>query len=273
MTKIYIAGASGMIGRSVMARLRSAGKTFVTIGRSQDCTINLNLNNVDAFDFHQIEDGSRLLFLSAVSSPDVCEVETDLAWLVNVVNASRFIDRLIEKKVAVLFASSDVVYGANTGVAHTEDAPFNPKGVYAESKCEIERLFSGRLGFYSMRLSYVMGPEDKFISYLQRCYESEKPAEIFDPFSRSIISIDDVVEFVAGFFEMTCQYPPVVNLCGDTLVSRLDLANKFSIKKPIDIRVVNPDANFFLVRERVIECRSLYLYEILKRPPMDVTRF
>lgn len=269
----YILGSSGMVGRCVTARLSSEGKTFYKIGRSLDCDITLNLNDVDAFDYDQILDGSRLLFLSAISSPDACEAESELAWLVNVVNTSKFINKLIEKKVSVLFASSDVVYGANTGVAHTEDTILNPKGIYAKSKYEIERVFFDRAGFYSMRLSYVMGPEDRFISYLQRCYESETPAEIFDPFSRSIISVHDVVDFVVGFFEAGHLYPPVVNLCGDKLVSRLDLATEFAIKKPIDIRVVNPDPKFFLVRERIIECRSLYLHEILGRPPMDVTRF
>jgi dTDP-4-dehydrorhamnose reductase len=273
MTKIYIAGSTGMVGRAVVARLKSSGKTFVKIGRSPDCEVALNLNDVDAFDFGQIAEGSRLLLLSAVSSPDVCESESDLAWLINVINTSRFIDRLLDKSVSVLFASSDVVYGANSGVAHTEDAILNPKGVYAKSKCAVDQLFYSRLGFHSMRLSYVMGAEDKFITYLQRCFDSKVTAEIFDPFSRNIISISDVVDFVVGFFEGAHSYPPVVNLCGDKLVSRLELAKEFSIKKPIDIRIVSPDLKFFSVREQIIECRSHYLHEILGRSPIDVARF
>lgn len=273
MSKIYIAGSTGMVGRAVEARLKSSGKTFIGIGRSTNSDIVLDLKDIDAFDYVQIEEGSRLLLLSAISSPDVCEEESDMAWLINVINTSKFIDRLLSKKITVMFASSDVVYGANSGMPHSEDAFLNPKGVYAKSKCQIERLFYGRFGFHSMRLSYVMGPEDKFIGYLQKCYDSKKPAEIFDPFSRSIVSVHDVVDFILGFFEKRCSYPPVVNLCGDKLVSRLDLAKKFCITNPIDIRVVNHDPKFFSIRERIIECKSNYLYEILGRPPIDVTQF
>lgn len=273
MSDIYIVGSSGMIGRSVVTRLRNSKKSFKTIGRSPECDIKLDLTNIESFDYDQIMDGSRLLLLSAISSPDLCEAESALAWLINVENTSKLIDRLMRKNISVLFASSDVVYGANTVMPHTEYSNFNPKGVYAKSKCEIERLFSGKLGFHSMRLSYIMGPKDKFISYLTRCYETGNPAEIFDPFSRCVISIDDVVDFIAGFFNRGAAYPSVVNLCGDKLVSRLDLAKEFAVKMPISIQLVNPDPNFFKVRERIIECKSQYLHEILGRPPIDVTKF
>jgi nucleoside-diphosphate-sugar epimerase len=273
MSKIYIMGATGMVGRSVIARLQSIGRDFVTLGRSFDCAVNVDLSNIDAFDYTQVEDGSRLLLLSAISSPDLCEADSELAYLVNFINTSKFIEKMIEKNVAILFASSDVVYGSSTNVAHTENSVLNPKGVYARSKYEIERFFAGKSGFHSMRLSYVMGPEDKFISYLKRCYESSIPADIFDPFSRSIISIHDVVDFAVGFFQDGRSYPQVVNLCGDKLVSRLDMAREFALKKTIDIRVVTPDPKFFLARETVIECKSLYLHEVLGRSPLDVTNF
>lgn len=273
MSDIYIVGSTGMVGRSVVARLMSTSKSFKTLGRSPCCDIQLDLTNIGAFDYGQIADNSRLLLLSAISSPDLCEVESELAWLINVVNTSKFIDSLLEKNVSVLFASSDVVYGASAELPHTEYSVFNPKGIYANSKYEIERLFSGRLGFHSMRLSYVMGPEDKFISYLQRCYDTKKPVEIFDPFSRCIISINDVVDFVVGFFDRNVVYPPVVNLCGDKLVSRLDLAKLFAVKKPISIQIVDPDPKFFKVRERIIECTSQYLQSILGRRSIDVTKF
>lgn len=273
MTKNYIAGSSGMVGRAVVAKLRSSRCNFLRLGRSPDSDIEFNLNDIDRFEYDQIEGGSRLLFLSAISSPDVCEAESDLAWNINVINTSKFIDRLIKKNVSVLFASSDVVYGPNAGGPHTESGILNPKGIYAKSKYQIEELFSGKFGFYSMRLSYVMGTEDKFISYLKKCYESEQPVEIYDPFSRSMIFIDDVVDFVSGFFADKRIYPPIVNLCGDKLVSRLDLAKEFSNKRPIDIRIVEPEPNFFTIRERIIECRSLYLRDILGRPTIDVVQF
>lgn len=273
MTKTYIAGSSGMIGRAVVAKLKSSGRPVIKLGRTNDSDISMDLSNIDEFDFGQIIEGSRLLMLSAISSPDVCEAEPEAARLINVFNTAKFINTLIEKNVSVLFASSDVVYGANISSPHTENSIMKPRGVYANSKYEIEQLFYGKKGFHSMRLSYVMGPEDKFIAYLQKCYESNAPAEIFDPFSRNIISIYDVVDFVVGFFNEEHSYPPVLNLCGENLVSRLELAKKFSIKKPINIRVVSPDPKFFLVRERIIECKSLYLREILGKPMIDVTQF
>ncbi len=273
MNEIYILGSSGMVGRSVVNRLRGEGKSFKTIGRSRDSDIHMDLSNIELFDFNEIKCNSRLLFLSAISSPDLCEAEPESAWLINVTNTSKFIEKLISKNVSILFASSDVIYGPSTGTPHTEYSNFNPKGVYAKSKYEIERLFSGRSNFYSMRLSYITGPNDKFISYLQRCHDAKKTAEIFDPFSRCIIFIKDVVDFVVGFFERGDTYPPVVNLCGDKLVSRLDLAREFSRKTPICIQLVDPEPTFFMVRERIIECKSQYLHEILGRQLIDVTKF
>jgi nucleoside-diphosphate-sugar epimerase len=266
MNKVYIAGSSGMVGRAVVSTLRSKGRSFIELGRTEDSDICFDLNIIDDFDYDQIECGSKLIFLSAISSPDACETDPINAWKINVINTSKFIEKLLLKNVSILFASSDVVYGANPNTICNEMTPCHPKGVYAKCKYAIENAFLGRAGFHVMRLSYVLGPEDKFIRYLENCHEKKEIAEIFHPFSRNIILINDVVDFCIGYIDFEENYPAVVNLCGESLVSRLDLATNFSKKNPINIEIVEPDSNFFSIRQKIISCESLFLREILGRP-------
>jgi len=270
MNKMYISGSSGMIGRSIVATLRSMGESCIELGRAEYCHIYLNLDNVDSFNYDLIENGSRFLFLSAISSPDHCESHPDLAWRVNVENTSKFIKKLLDKNVFVLFASSDVVYEGG-GVINTENSNCFPVGVYAKCKFAIEKMFCENLNFHTMRLSYVMGPGDKFLNYLEKCHFDGTPAEVFHPFSRNIISLKDVVDFCIGFLIEKRVYPPITNLCGDVLISRLELAGIYSINMPIDIKIVEPNPSFFSVRQKIISCKSLYLYEILGRHPIAIT--
>jgi nucleoside-diphosphate-sugar epimerase len=272
MTKIYVSGFTGMIGRSIVSALNAMSYQCVKLGRTEDADIQFDLDDICHFDYGSIDSGSKFIFLSAISSPDLCETNSDMAWRVNVVNTLKFINKLLEKNVEVLFASSDVVYGAKADAINTEESICSPIGVYAKSKYEIEKAFYKHAGFHVMRLSYVMSPSDRFISYLEKCHLNEYPAEVFHPFSRSIVAINDVVDFCIGFLLNRNTYPAVVNLCGDELISRLDLAKAFSKRRKIEIKIIEPDASFFAVRQKIISCKSLHLRAVLGRSPVNVLK-
>ena len=139
-----------------------------------------------------------------------------------------------------------------------------PPTPYGRMKQEIEERFHGRQGFKTVRLSYVVSTEDKFISYLYGCIENNVTAEIFHPFYRNVIMLDEVMTAIVWLLKNWMTYEPsVLCLAGDELVSRLRMADEFNEINDfcIDYSVVMPDERFFKNRPRITRMRSRYLFD------------
>ena len=263
--KIAVVGNSGYIGSNLTVYFASKGYNILCFGREGEVNAHLDLRNVKNFSYVQLEDVDYVLLTAAISRPDKCADEFDMCWKVNVIGTGYFIEEALRRGCRVLFFSSDAVYASCPREIYDEDSIMEPKTPYGRMKQAIEKRFYGLQNFKTVRLSYVVSSEDKFISYLRVCREKNIPAEIFHPFYRNVIMLGEVLSSVAWILENWQEYkPPALCLAGDELVSRLRMVDEFNEMYDLQIgyRIVMPNEVFFKNRPRVTRMRSRYLYEL-----------
>ncbi len=264
-----IVGKNGFIAKKLLKR--SQYKVTTSNELSSD-DVYLDLKNSESFDYSYINEQTNIIFLAAISSPDICNNNYDEAYKVNVIGTKSFIEEAIKKGAKVLFFSSDVVYG-NTIENVDEDSKTNPFGNYARMKDEIEKAFENEKNFKVFRLSYVLSKEDKYLSYLKNCVDKNEVAEVFHPFSRKVVYIEDVLEAIENILAKWDDFEnQKFNICGEEDISRKDIAdfyNKATANK-LEYKILEPDDSFWEARPRDINITSIYLEKLLDRKPTKI---
>ena len=263
--KIITIGASGYIGKPLFSMTMGYG----TSSLGADSLLRLQLDAPDAFDYEIINPSDVVLLTAAISAPDICAREHDRAWAVNVTGTSEFTDKVMARGGRVVFFSSDTVYGERDD-DFDEQALCNPAGEYAEMKHAVEKRFLGDPLFKAIRLSYVFSCEDKFTRYLYGCARRGEEAEIFHPFYRAVIHRDDVVEGAIALAQRWDEFPQsIINFGGPEVLARTEFAKILQSTALLNLKycVIEPEADFFKNRPKVIRMVSPVLSELLGRPP------
>jgi dTDP-4-dehydrorhamnose reductase len=95
---------------------------------------------------------------AAFHNVDLCEAEPDRAFSVNATGAMHVADACREAGAALIFVSTDYVFGGSTGRAYTEQDVTDPINVYGVSKAAGEQLVRSRLAeHYIVRTSGLFG--------------------------------------------------------------------------------------------------------------------
>ncbi len=271
--KVIVVGANGYIGEALFAEAVKHTKAYGTSSSLKGDFLHLNLENAEDFNYEIICNGDIVFFTAAISAPDICANEFERAWSVNVSGSIHFIDEVIARGGRCIFFSSDTVYG-ECGNLFEESQTTNPAGQYAEMKNEVEKRFFNNASFKSIRLSYVFSYKDKFSRYLAGCVQRNVTAEIFHPFYRSIIHLDDVVlaalALANRWFQISAS---VINFGGPQVLSRIDFAESMreAYFHNLKFTVIEPNSEFFENRPRVIAMSSPILPKLLDRQPKSIS--
>jgi len=271
-TNVFVVGARGYIGGALFAYANKAGSALGTSSSGGNDLLPLRLDAPSDFDYVKIRSGDVVLLTAAISAPDICARDHDLAWAVNVTGTSIFIQSVVDRGARVVFFSSDTVYGERKD-EFDEKVVCTPSGEYAEMKREVEQRFSGNALFKAVRLSYVFSREDKFSRYLTGCAQRNEEADLFHPFYRAIVHRDDVVEGALALATRWDEVPEqIINFGGPQVLSRIEFAEclRDAHLHNLRFKVTEPSADFFKNRPRVIAMRSPVLSKLLGRPPRNL---
>ena len=270
MKRLIIVGADGYIGRRLSERIM--GKyTFLLLSPIKNSKfIYFNLLDIDNFTYNVINRDDVIIFLAAVSSPDRCEKEFNTVFEINVTNTVKFIERVLRLNAKVIFLSSDTVYGESYGIIFNEDSHKNPYGAYALMKSIVEDEFFGHPNFLIFRLSYVFSFNDRFTAYLYSPNKNELKV-IYDPFHRSVVYIEDLIQTILNVSNNWIKYS-IINICGESLTSRRDIANYFReiVDRDMKYELKYPGDAFYKIRPKVIHTKSKYINILLKRSPLTI---
>ncbi|MFS1464414.1 NAD-dependent dehydratase [Vibrio lentus] len=263
---VYILGSSGFVGDSLYKYLDFSNK--FTVGRANcDVSLDLSSNNFDDL-LSRVQKDDVIVFLAAISSPDLCEKNFDQAYNINVTNTILLIDKLIVKGVKVIFSSSDAVFGAANKLCF-DDSETKPFGQYGKMKSQVEESFKGNENFFVVRFSYVLAKDDKFSLMVGEHADTGQNLDVFDGFERNVISLDDVL---LGIQNIIVNWNDIetrtVNFSGHQLVSRQDIVKELADQKHPSLTYSFTDApvSFWKGRPKRINTESKYLDAILKRP-------
>ena len=266
---VLIVGATGFIGSRLFQVSQARGATKGTSTSGSENLLRLDLAAPATFDFSQVTAGDVVILTAAISAPDACARDAVRARAVNVGGACHFAGQSIARGARVIFLSSDTVYGEQA-VAFDESAQCYPAGDYARMKHEVESRFASEPAFKVARLSYVFARHDKLTQYLTACATKGDEAELFHPFNRAVIWLDDVVGGLVGLATKWDSVPyPVINFAGPAVLSRIDFAQALMARAlpGLRYRQVEPPPSFFENRPRVIHMTSRYLRLLLGREP------
>lgn len=262
-----IIGKNGFIAKKLLER-----NDYAVTSSNDSKELYLDLKNAENFNYSLIDEKSNIILLAAISSPDECNNNYDESYKINVIGTKYFINEAIKRGAKVLFFSSDVVYG-NTVQEVDENSLTNPFGNYAKMKDEIEKAFEEEKNFKVFRLSYVLSKEDKYLSYLKSCVDKNEVAEVFHPFSRKVVFIDDVLEAIENILVKWDSFEnQKFNICGDEDISRKDIADFYNeeVGNKLKYTILEPNEKFWEARPKDINMTSLYLSTLLDRKPTKI---
>ena len=135
MNHVLITGANGQLGRE----LRDRSGEFKEFSYLFTDLEELDITHTAAVsDFFQNNAVDVVINCAAYTAVDRAEEEPDLAMLLNA-HAPAYLAKICELHHArLIHISTDYVFGGNSNTPYTEEAPCDPKGVYARSKREGE---------------------------------------------------------------------------------------------------------------------------------------
>ncbi len=261
--KILLTGSSGYISGFIIERFKDRYE-IIKADMNDSADVYLNLEKADDFDYGVLNDVEYVIFPAAISSPDLCEKEYEKCWKINVAGTEIFIDEALKRGCKVLFFSSDAVYGDHPEEVFDEESYTDASTAYGKMKKAIEDRFKHCEAFKAIRLSYVVSPKDKFTKYVLHCMETGETCEVYDPFYRNCITINDVLDCIDYLLENWNDYDPVfLNIAGKDLVGREDIVKELNrlCGDKITYKVIYPGDAFYSCRPKKTQMTSLYLQE------------
>lgn len=261
MDRVFLVGSEGYIGQRLYTKLT---KHYDVGCIDLHAQYPFDLNRPSAFEYN-LFDEDTLIITAAISSPDVCEKEYDKAYKINVEGTKHLIQEALDRKCRVLFFSSDAVFGFNNKIVD-ENTETCGDTAYGRMKKAIEDQFKGNPNFKAIRLSYVFSKYDKYTLYLLNCIEQEKTAEVFHPFYRNAVALEDVLDVVQWIVMNWKEFDSTfLNVCGKELVSRLRIADEVirCTNRKLNYVIQYPGDEFYKNRPPILEMQSLYLQKIL----------
>jgi dTDP-4-dehydrorhamnose reductase len=158
--KVWIAGASGMLGRACVARLERLGVAHVATGRDLDIA-----ERDQVLELAERERPSHIVNAAAYTRVDDAETHADLAFRANALGPEHLGLAARTVGASLLHFSTDYVFDGRASAPYVESAPTAPLGVYGASKLEGERrlhALSGERPFvHVVRTSWLFGEHGK----------------------------------------------------------------------------------------------------------------
>jgi dTDP-4-dehydrorhamnose reductase len=152
---ILIVGANGQLGRALQAQYPGARSADINQLDISDAA------SVAAFDWSSIK-----VILNAAAYTNVDSAETAegriAAWKVNAAAVSYLVKAAAAHDLTLVHVSTDYVFDG-TRDPHTEDEPFSPLGVYAQSKAAGDIAVSLAPKYYILRSSWIIGDGPNFV--------------------------------------------------------------------------------------------------------------
>jgi nucleoside-diphosphate-sugar epimerase len=174
MEKVLITGGAGYLGSTLTEVLLMKGYgvtvldnlTYKQLSLTQFChNQNFNLVVCDVRDSQLLSDlvetHDIIIPLAAVVGMPACKKDPDLTVAINyeqirdITEFARFGQKLLVPNTNSQYGSSETII--------TEDSPFNPLSLYAQTKCDAEKAVLDSGNGISLRLATVFG-----VSYRQR---------------------------------------------------------------------------------------------------------
>ncbi len=231
---VFLAGASGYLGRYLIRELQSRGLPFTSVGRThprREGHLRVPHLPVDFSDHHatlglarvvqeRLERHAVVLYAAAIARVDACERDGPLAEEIN----ARAPERLAAAVPTVL-VSTDLVFDGSSP-PYAQDDPTSPPNAYGETKALAERRVLAQGGCVA-RLPLLFGPStDGTRGATDMIRNAQGPVRLFTNEVHTPLHVADAAR---GLVDLCLGVEPgsVHHLATRESVSRLELGEMF----------------------------------------------
>lgn len=232
MEKYLVLGASGVVGRNLMARLGDKVALATYHSRPVPGAVRFDLGK-DSLDtvLSAAQGATGAFLLLGMTNIDACHTRQAEARKINVDAILDLAKALADMGVKPVFTSTDYVFGGNRGGYREEDQP-DPITAYGAFKAEVEKDLMETVGNYAVaRLSRVIGAQrgdgSLFDGWMD-AIENNEPIHSADDQIFSPIFATDAVEALVWLADSGAN--GLYNVCGPEAWSRYGLCAKFCDK-------------------------------------------
>ncbi len=231
MLKIAMTGGDGLVGSRIV-ELLNQDFLFTNFRQAiMDITnkelVDESLDNAD-FDI--------FLHLAAYTNVQGAETNSDLAMRINRDGTKNLYDAVTRKGKKFIYISTDFVFDGENPTYYEDSTP-NPKGEYAKSKYEGEKIVSGSAMI--VRISYPYraeyDPKKDFVRTFKHLLEQKKKLTMVTDSLMTPTFIDDIA---FGLKHLMQNYSPqIFHLVGGSSISPYDatimIADRFNLDKSL----------------------------------------
>lgn len=228
MQKIYVIGASGLIGDALYKNLKS--KNYNVIGsyakNIEPELLEFDLCNPDFSIFKNISQNDIIYFMTAYSNPNWISENKDETKLLNYTKTIEFINFFKKIQPRFIFMSSVEIFDGNKG-NYKEDDVANPLNYYGLLKSDIENyLINNYPNHCIVRTGWNVGLNEKSRCVIQLTYETLlKPnAKMATDNFFSLAYVKDTAEGLARIPQNIKLKK--IHLCSSQILCRQELADK-----------------------------------------------
>jgi dTDP-4-dehydrorhamnose reductase len=209
--RIAVTGSAGLFGHGLVEVI-SKSHTVFPLGRAE----------ADITNFDQVRKAFQdirpdvVVHAAAIPSPDTCETNPSLAYLVNVHGTRHVVEAAREIGTAVAYISSDAVYDGEKPTPYKETDPTIPPTVYGRTKLRGEGLVASLPLYWIFRVCVLFGPgKANFIDKgLRAMAAGQQYIVASDQLGHALYTLDGaekILEVVesgrSGLFHLTNQGP------------------------------------------------------------------
>ena len=176
--KIFIAGASGLVGGNCMHYFKSMGMNVVGSYFSYPAqgTIffdTLNPENKDNFDIKLFEP-DVIIHCGALTHVDYCEQNEAESYQKTVESTQNLVTLSKFLKAKLVFISTDYIFDGKNG-PYLENATPNPLSLYGVHKLKAEEIVKNQITDYLiLRITNVYGDEERGKNFVSRIIDQAK---------------------------------------------------------------------------------------------------
>jgi dTDP-4-dehydrorhamnose reductase len=151
--KVAITGSTGLFGHGLVRVIRVRHTVF-SISRAE----------ADITKFDEVRSAflklcpDMVIHAAAIPSPDVCEADPALAYLVNVHGTRHVTEAASEIGAALAYISTDAVFDGEKDHPYTETDATIPRTVYGRTKLRGEQIVAKLPKHWVFRVSVLFGP-------------------------------------------------------------------------------------------------------------------
>lgn len=198
--KIWVLGATGMLGQSLALALENHGHEVEMTGRDRaDLTDMISLEKA----FIEIKP-DFVINATAYTNVDKAEEEKELAFLINEVGVQNLANVLEKYETPLVHFSTDYIFKGDNAAGYAEDSvEFGPQNVYGQSKLAGEMAIINTMKkYFIIRTSWLYGINgNNFVETMLRlAEEKDELAVVNDQIGRPT-SVDDLSLMVLSLLE------------------------------------------------------------------------